>query len=578
MPSRSGRVHVATTKRHYQGKVYQTHLLRRSFRVGHQVKHETLGNISHLRADLIDLIRRSLAGEKFVSVTDAFTVQHTLPHGHVEAVLGTIRQLGLESWIASRRCQQRDLVTAMIVERLIHPCSKLATTRLWHTTTLAQELSVESYDEDDLHEALDWLLARQQRIENKLAERHLSEGALVLYDVSSSYYEGRHCPLARYGHDRDKSALPIIVYGVLTDPEGRPVAVDVYPGNTGDPTTVPDQVQKLRQRFGLSRVVLVGDRGMLTQTQIEKLQQYPGLGWISALRSPSIRGLVDGGYLQLSLFDQVNLAEITSPDYPGERLIACFNPLLAEQRRGRRQELLAATEEELAKITKEVARRKRKPLRAAEIGVKVGKVLNRFKMAKHFTTTIDDGVFRWARQEPSIRREGELDGIYVIRTSEEKQRFSAQDTVRHYKSLAQVERAFRCLKGMDLRVRPLYHRTADHVRAHIFLCLLAYYVEWHMRQALAPILFADEELDQDRKRRDPVAPAQPSVSAKRKKAHRRTPDGLAVQSFETLLKTLANRTRNTCQIKSDSSGQTFQQVTAPTPLQARAFQLLGLGL
>ncbi len=574
MPSRSGKVHVATTRRHYRGKVYQTHLLRRSFRVGHQVKHETLGNISHLSAELIDLIRRSLAGEKFVSVPEAFAVQSSLPHGHVEAVLGTLHHLGLESLIASQRSPQRDLVVAMIVERLLHPCSKLATTRLWHASTLAQEVSVERNDEDDLYEALDWLLARQPRIEQKLAGRHLDEGALVLYDVSSSYYEGRHCPLARYGHDRDESGLPIIVYGVLTDAEGRPIAVEVYPGNTGDPTTVPDQVQKLRQRFGLSRVVLVGDRGMLTQTQIEKLQHYPGLGWISALRSPSIRGLLEGGHLQLSLFDQVNLAEITSPDFPGERLVACFNPLLAEERRRRREELLTATEKELHKIAKEVARRKRKPLSAAQIGVQVGKVLHRFKMAKHFDTTIDHGVLRWVRRQDSIRREGQLDGIYVIRTSEDQQRLSAADTVRHYKSLAQVERAFRCLKGIDLRVRPIHLRTPDHVRAHFFLCLLAYYVEWHMRQALAPLLFADEELHHDRRRRDPVAPASVSVSAKRKKLQRRTPDGLPVQSFDTLLQNLATRTRNTCRIQ--SSGHTFQQITPATPLQARALQLLGL--
>jgi transposase len=565
---------VATTTRRYKGRLYQTHLLRRSYRSGQQVKHETLGNISHLPADLIELIRRSLAGEKFVSLVDAFTVQSSLLHGHVEAVLGTMRQLGLDTLIASQRCPQRDLVTAMIVERLLRPCSKLATTRLWHTSTLAQELSLENYEENDLYDALDWLLARQHRIEKKLAQRHLGEGTLVLYDVSSSYYEGSHCPLARYGHDRDKSELPIIVYGVLTDPAGRPVAVEVYPGNTGDPTTVPDQVQKLRQRFGLSRVVLVGDRGMLTQTQIEKLQQYPGLGWISALRSPAIQGLVAGGHLQLSLFDQVNLAEITSPDYPGERLIACFNPLLAEQRRTRRQELLAATEKELQKIAKEVARRKRKPLGAAEIGVKVGKVLNRFKMAKHFETTIDQGVLRWLRREEGIRREAELDGMYVIRTSEDQQHLSPEDTVRHYKSLAQVERAFRCLKGIDLRVRPIYLRTPDHVRAHIFLCLLAYYVEWHMRQALAPLLFADEELDQDRRRRDPVAPASSSVSAKRKKFQRQTSDGLPVHSFDTLLQSLATRTRNTCHIQ--SSGQTFQQLTPATPLQQRALQLLGL--
>jgi transposase len=565
---------VATTTRHYQDRTYQTHLLRRSYRVGHQVKHETLGNISHLPADLIDLIRRSLAGEKFVPLADAFVVQSSLPHGHVEAVLGTIRRLGLPTLLASQRSPQRDLVTALIVERLLHPGSKLATTRLWHTSTLAQELGVEGYDEDDVYHALDWLLARQPRLEKKLAQRHLGEDTLVLYDLSSSYYEGSHCPLAQYGHDRDESGLPIIVYGVLTDSEGRPVAVQVYPGNTGDPTTVPDQIQKLRQRFGLARVVLVGDRGMLTQTQIEKLQQYPGLGWISALRSPSIRALVDGGHLQLSLFDQVNLAAITSPDYPGERLVACYNPLLAEQRRRRRQELLAATEKELQRIAREVARRKRKPLTAAEIGIKVGKVLNRFKMAKHFDTTIDQGVLGWTRRQDSLRRERELDGIYVLRTSEENQRLSAADTVRHYKSLAQVERAFRCLKGIDLLVRPIYLRTPDHVRAHIFLCLLAYYVEWHMRRSLAPILFADEELEQNRQQRDPVAPASASVSAKRKKVERRTSDGLPVQSFHTLLQSLATRTSNTCLIP--SSGQSFQQLTPATPLQTRALQLLGL--
>lgn len=577
MPSRTGPVHVATTSRLYKGKLYHSHLLRRTFRVGSQVRHETLGNLSHLPAQLIELIRRSLAGETFLPASQAFRIQRSLPHGHVQAVLGSIRQLGLDSWIASKPCRERDLVLAMIAERLLDPCSKLATTRLWHTTTLAEELEVADANEDDLYHALNWLLARQERIEGKLARRHLHDGALVLYDVSSSYYEGRHCPLARFGHDRDrKKGRPIIVYGLLTDSQGRPIAIEVYPGNTGDPTTVPDQVEKLRRRFGLARVVLVGDRGMLTETQIGALREHPGLGWISALRGPAIRELVEGGHLQLSLFDQANLAEIRSPEYPGERLVACFNPLLAEERRRKRDELLAATEQELARIGREVARRKRKPLPEAEIALKVGKVLNRFKVAKHFQLTIGDGVLRWQRRADSIPREASLDGVYVVRTSESPSRCSGPDAVRRYKSLAQVERAFRCLKGIDLRIRPIHHRTADHVRAHILLCMLAYYVEWHMRQALAPLLFEDEQLERDRRRRDPVAPAAPSASAERKKAERITADGLPVHSFETLLAALGTRCRNTCSLPADASGATFQQLTEPTPLQARAFQLLGV--
>jgi transposase len=465
----------------------------------------------------------------------------------------------------------------MIAERLLHPCSKLATTRLWHTSTLADELNVASATEDDLYQALDWLLARQIQVEKKLAQRHLQTGAIVLYDVSSSYYEGHTCPLARLGHNRDgKKGLPIIVYGLLTDAEGRPVAVDVYPGNTGDPTTVPDQVEKLRQRFGLSRVVLVGDRGMLTETQIDKLKQHAGLGWISALRGPAIRALVETKSLQLSLFDQTNLAEITSPRYPGERLVACFNPLLAEERRRKRRELIEATEKDLAKIAAEVKRRTRTPLREADIALKAGKVLNRYKVAKHFSLTIANGVFRWARREDSIRREGELDGIYIVRTNEPASRCSAENTVRRYKSLAQVERAFRTLKGMDLKIRPIHHRTEDHVRAHILVCMLAFYVEWHMRRSLAPLLFEDEELSRDRLRRDPVAPAECSASAQTKKADRITAGGFPVHSFDTLLQELSTRCRNTCRIPADPHAPTFQQLTLATAFQSRAFQLLGL--
>jgi transposase len=575
MASRSGSIHVATTRRLYKGRRYQTHLLRRSYRQGAQVKHETLGNLSHLPEELVDLIRRSLAGEKFVSASEAFSIERSLPHGHVEAVLGMIDQLELDTLIYSKRCRQRDLVVAMMVERLIHHGSKLATTRLWHHTTLAEELAVADASEDELYQALDWLLERQPQIEKKLAARHLREGGRVLYDVSSSYYHGQCCPLALFGHDRDgKKGLPIIVYGVLTDSQGRPVGVEVYPGNTGDPSTVADQVETLRQRFGLERIVLVGDRGLLTRTPLDSLKQHPGLGWISALRSTEIRHLVSTGCLQLSLFDQQNLAEIRSPDFPQERLVACYNPLLAAERGRKRQELLAATEKELEKITHQVARRTRTPLTESEIALKVGRVLNRYKMAKHFTLTIAAGQFRWARHSESIQREMQLDGLYVIRTSEPE--LSAPDAVRYYKSLAQVEQAFRCLKGLDLRVRPIHHRTEDHVRSHIFLCLLAYYVEWHLRQCWAPLLFADEALPQDRKTRDPVATAQPSAAVKAKKAVRQTPDGLPVHSFESLLKVLATRCRNTCRVKDAPPSSSFQQLTEPTPLQARAIQLLGL--
>lgn len=576
MPSRSGSIHVATTKRLYKGTLYRTHLLRRSYRVGSQVKHETLGNISHLPEELIELIRRFLA-ERFVAAVAAFQVERSLPHGHVEAVLGMIRKLELDRLIYSKRCRERDLVLAMMVERLLHQCSKLATTRLWHETTLAEELAVADASEDNLYAALDWLLDRQPQIEKKLAARHLSEGGRVLYDVSSSYYEGRTCRLAIFGHDRDgQKGLPIIVYGVLTDAEGRPVAVDVYPGNTGDPTTLADQVDKLRQRFGLERVVLVGDRGLLTRTQLGILKQYPGLGWISALRSAEVRSLVETGCLQLSLFDQQNLAEIHSPDFPGERLVACHNPLLAAERHRKRQELLTATETELSRITRQVKRRTKTPLTEAEIGLKVGRVLNRYKMAKHFTVKIADGQFQWARNLEAIQREQQLDGIYVIRTSEPEPQLSAPNAVRHYKSLSQVEQAFRCLKGIDLRVRPIHHRTEDHVRAHIFLCLLAYYVEWHMREALAPLLFADEDLKQNRATRDPVAPAEPSTGVKAKKAVRLTADGLPVHSFDSLLEALGTRCRNTCRVKATPSKASFSQLTEPTPLQARAYQLLGL--
>ena len=552
-------------------------LLREGWREGKKTVKRTLANLTHWPAQKIEALRRLLRDQTLVSPQELFTTQQTLPHGHVQAVLGTIRKLGLAPILSAKRCRERDLVVAMIAQRLLDPCSKLATTRAWHTTTLAEELGVEKATEDDLYQAMDWLLERKERIEKKLAERHLAEGCLVLYDVTSSYYEGRTCPLARFGHDRDgQKGRPIIVYGVMTDREGCPISVQVYPGNTGDPKTVVDQVEKLRQKFGLSRVVLVGDRGMLTQPQIDKLKQHPGWGWITALKSVAIRRLVQQGALQLSLLDEKNLAEITSPDYPGERLLACYNPLLAEERGRKRRELLEATEKGLAKISQEVARRKKKLLKAAEIALKVGKVLGHYKMGKHFECTIGEGSLQWKRREEAIQQEAKLDGIYVIRTSESQERLSAEATVRSYKSLSEVERAFRCLKGMELRVRPIHHRTEERVPAHIFLCLLAYYVEWHLRRAWAPILFEDEERREERERRDPIGPAKPSQSAQEKKSSHQTRDGIAVHSFETLMADLATRARVTYSLRSGDSSPIFKQVPEPTAPQARAYELLGL--
>jgi len=554
-------------------------LLREAWRKGRKTCKRTLANLSDWPKEKIETFRRLLRDEPLVSPRDLFATQKTLPHGHVQAVREMIAKLELDRLISAQHCRERDLVVAMIVQRLIAPCSKLATTRRWHTTTLADELGVAEATENDLYEAMDWLLERQERIEKKLAARHLSEGGLVLYDVSSSFYEGRTCPLAQFGHDRDgKNGLPIIVYGVMTNGEGCPVAVSVYAGNTGDPSTVADQIKQLREKFGLQRVVMVGDRGMLTQPQIDKLKQLPGLGWITALTSTAIRGLVEQGALQLSLLDQKNLAEITAPDYPGERLMVCHNPVLEEQRRRKREALLQATEKSLEKISKEVARRKKKPFTAAEIGVKVGKVLGRYKMGKHFACNIGEGNLAWSRRAESITQEGKLDGIYVLRTSEPEERLSAEDTVRSYKSLAEVERAFRCLKGIDLLVRPIRHRTEDRVPAHIFLCMLAYYVEWHLRRAWAPLLFEDEERWEGRKRRDPILPAKPSDSAQRKKRSQETADGLPVHSFETLMEDLASRARVTYALKplkaAENTNLKFQQVPEPTSVQARAYELI----
>jgi transposase len=559
-------------------------LLREGWREGGKVRKRTIANLSDWPQQQVEALRRLLKGEPMVSAREAFYVHRSLPHGHVEAILEAIGRLGVDRLVASRQSRQRSLVLGMMVQRLIDPGSKLACIRSWHNTTLAEELKVQDADVDELYQALDWLLARQGRIEKKLAGRHLGEGAAALYDVTSSYYEGRCCALARRGHNRDgKKNTLSIVYGLLTDREGRPVGVQVYPGDTGDPTTVPDQVDKLRGSFGLRRIVLVGDRGMLTEARIEQLRAYPQLGWISALRSGAIRRLTDGGAIQPSLFDEQDLAEIVSPEFPGERLVVCFNPLLAEDRRRTRQELLEATEKQLQKVAAAVARRTRRPMSKDQIGLKVGKVIHGYKVAKHFRLTIEDGRLEWQRDETSIAAEAALDGIYVVRTSEAAEELPRDDVVRGYKLLGQVEHGFRTLKGLEIRVRPIFHRVDDRVRAHIFLCMLAYYVEWHLRRVWAPLLFDDEELPQDRQERHPVRPAKPSASAQRKKRTRQTAEGLEVQSFPTLLECLATRCRNTCSVRGVGNGEapgqgksTFECLTDPTPLQGKAFELVEL--
>ena len=550
-------------------------LLREGWREGKKIRKRTLANLSHWPPAKIEALRRVLKDQPLVSPEEAFQIEESLPHGHVEAVLGTIRRLKLDQILGSKPSPQRNRVLAMIGQLLLYPSSKLGITRLWHCSTLAEELQVADSDEDDLYAALDWLVQRQSRIEKKLAQRHLFSGDSVFYDVTSSYYEGTTCRLAEFGYNRDaKRGKTSIVWGVMTDPAGRPVAVQVYPGRTGDPSTLADQVEKLRGRFGLDRLVMVGDRGLLTETQIEKLRQYPGVGWISALRFESIRQLAEDRSLQPSLFDQRQLAEIRSDRFPDERLMVCFNPLLAEERQRKRQDLLEATEVELDKIVRQVVRRTRKLLNAQKIGQKVGRVINRFKVGKHFELSIEDNHFSYQRKHVAIQREAELDGIYILRTSEPESRLSAEDTVRSYKNLAVVEVLFRSLKGIDRLVRPIRHRDERRVRAHIFVCLLAYYVRWHMQKAWAPLLYEDEELEANRRQRDPVQPARPSASAQRKKALRKTEDGLPLHSFDTLLAALQTRCRNRCRAKSLPHSPTFSQITAPNPLQQRALELL----
>lgn len=573
MPSRTGAAHVVTTQRTYKGKVYRTHLLRRSYREDGKVKNETLGNLSHLPEPLIDIIRRTLQGETFVPVSQAFEVVRSRPHGHVQAVALAMQRLGFASLIASQPSRQRDLVLAMVASRIVNPDTKLATTRRWHCTTLAEEFGVADADEDDLYAAMDWLLQRQDTIEQKLAARHLDQGALVLYDLSSSWFEGSTCPLARRGYSRDgRSGTLQVNYGLLTDVRGCPVAVSVVEGNTADSLTFLPAVQRVRERFGLAQVVMVGDRGMMSQKSIDELRGQGGIDWITALKSVSIRSLVEHGHLQLGLFDECNLAEITSPDYPGERLVACRNDALAKLRAHKRESLLQATEELLARIAASV--QAGKLVGRDKIGVQVGKVVNRHKVAKHFELTITDAGFSWSRRQDAIRAEAALDGLYVIRTSLDAQRMDASQCVRNYKALANVERAFRSLKTVDLKVRPIHHRLADRVRAHILLCMLAYYVEWHMREAWRELMFAD--VDQAAKAtRDPVAPAQRSQAAQDKAASKQLDDGEPAHSFATLLAEMATLVRNTCRAPdAQTEAPHFDILTIATAHQQRALDLI----
>jgi len=559
-------------------------LLRESFRQDGRVHNRTIANLSDWPPSKVEALRQVLKGAVASASADSFQILRSHPHGHVAAAVGSLRKLGLERLIAAEPSRQRDLVVAMIAARIVEPSSKLATARALDTETLSNSLGellgLQQVQDDDLYRAMDWLLERQTNIENALAKQHFAEAGLVLYDLTSTYFEGRHCKLAHLGHSRDdKGGKPQIVFGLLTNAEGCPVAVEVFEGNTADPKTVPAQLKKLRERFGLKQVVFVGDRGMITSARIrEDMADDKGLNWITALRATSIQKLAADGALQLSLFDTTDLAEITHPDYPGERLVACFNPVLSEQRARKRDELLQATEKELEKIAAATGRTKR-PLRGKHvIGLRVGRVLGRFKMGKHYKIQIEEDGFHYERKADSIEREKKLDGIYVIRTNVKTEVLSSPDVVRSYKQLSVVERAFRSLKTVDLKVRPIHHRLEDRVRAHVFLCMLAYYVEWHMRRKLAPLLFDDHDKEAAKLRRESVVkPAQRSEAADLKAGTKHNDDGLPVHSFRSLLADLATLTLNQIQ-PGNASLPSFNKLTNPTPLQKKAFSLLGLRL
>jgi Transposase DDE domain len=549
------------------------YLLRESVREGARVYKRTLANLSSLSDAQIGAIRAVLRGEPWAPLGQRFEVVGSRAHGHVQAVRVAMDRLGFARLLNARPSRERDLVCAMVAARVLAPHSKLATTRWWHTSTLAEEFGVAEADEDELYGAMDWLLPRQNAIEKKLAARHLPAGGLVLYDLSSSYFEGVCCPLARYGHNRDGKRDKLQVnYGLVSAPSGCPVAISVYEGNTADASTLLPQVQRLREEFGIARLAIVGDRGMISHKAIDSLRDVAGVDWISALKSVQIRTLLAEGTLPLDLFDERNLLELTHPDFPGERLVACRNPALAQLRAHKRQALLQATVVELEKVRSSVAaKRLRKP---EDIGVRVGRVLNKYKMAKHFELTIEAGRFAFRIVDASVAQEAALDGLYVLRTALPAQTMDTSDVVRSYKALSDVERAFRSLKTVDLKVRPIHHRLADRVRSHIFLCMLAYYVEWHLIQAWRPLLFTDED-QQAKRTRDPVAPAKRSASAQHKALTHTLPDASPVHSFQTLLAELSTIVRNTCRIPgADDNSASFTLLTTANAKQQRAFDLL----
>lgn len=553
-------------------------LLRQSYREGGKVRKRTLANLSKLPDHAIDGLRILLKGGTAIpSIENAFSIQRSLPHGHVAAVLGTVENIGLKSLISEQSSRQRDLVIAMIAARIIEPASKLATARGLATetcgNTLGEILGVEQADSDELYEAMDWLLEKQGKIEENLAAKHLGEGTLILYDVTSTYFEGSTCPLAQYGYSRDKKKGKLqIIFGLLCNAAGCPIAVEVFEGNVNDSKTLTPLIEKVRHRFGIQQVVLVGDRGVLTSAQIEKIKEVEGIDWITALRAPQIKELMEQEYLQLSLFDERDLGEIQSPDYPGERLIACRNPFLATERATTRGALLEATEKELDKIVTATTRQSRPLKGAGVIGLRVGKVMNRYKMAKHFHIQITENSLSYSRNKETIETEAKLDGIYVIRTSVSAEVLGSKETVKAYKSLSQVEQAFRCYKTIDLKVRPIYHRLANRVKAHVFLCLLAYYVEWHLRSLLAPLLFDGEELEVVESSDSVVVPV------KRKGERKRTVDNFPRHSFRTLLTDLGTIVSNRIQPKLPGVEVSFDKITNPTSLQQRALDLLGVSL
>ena len=549
-------------------------LLREGYREGGKVKTRTIANISKWPASKIEALRLVLQGKDVVAVDDVFETVFSLQHGHVQAVLGVMEKLGFAKLLDSHPSRERDLVSAMIAWRIIRPSSKLATQRSWKDSTLPKLLHVEGASEDDLYKAMDWLLSKQTKIEKALAKRHLKEDGLVLYDLSSSYFEGSTCPLAKLGYNRDgKKGKRQVNYGLVANEQGCPVSVSVFEGNVGDPKTLMPAVEKVRTNFGVHQMALVGDRGMISQKQIAEVKELDGVGWITALKTGAIRTLVEGGALQLGLFDERNLFEFEHGDYPGERLVACRNPELAKLRAHKRQSLLDATAKELERVRAMVEKGKLKKPEA--IGVRTGKVVNKYKVAKHFKLDIEEERFSYSVNQESVSEEAKLDGIYVVRTSLKKEHISAEDAVRNYKKLSQVERAFRSFKTIDLKVRPIHHRDEDRVRAHIFLCMLSYYVEWHMHEALRPLLFSDEELEA-KKTRDPVAPAKRSASALAKARDKKTAEGFEAQSFRTLIDHLGTIVRNFCKRKGDENNKGAEVIIDSTPneLQQRAFELL----